>query len=113
MLDTTLFQRFPLGPRLPMAQANIELIFIYSKHQGFHPDISAGFLCASRQAAAESHFERPRSGVVFRAQQASRNDMPGSGGRLRLPSLATESTNSSGGGVSQTQKEQHRVVFMG
>jgi hypothetical protein len=97
-----------------MAQAtNIELIFMYNKYRVFRPDISVGVLCVSREAAGESHFERPRSGVVFRALQENRNGMPGSGGRLRLPSLGTESTNSSGGGVSQTQKEQHRVVFMG
>jgi len=92
---------------------NIELIFMCNKYRVFGLDISVGVLCASREAAGESHLEKPRSGVVFLALQENSNGMPGSGGRLRLPSLGTESTNSSGGSVSQTHKEQHRVVFMG
>ncbi|PSN33182.1 hypothetical protein C0J52_27391 [Blattella germanica] len=44
--------------------------------------------------------------------------MPGAGGRLRLPSLGTESTSSSSGsqsgsGVTERQKQKHRVVVMG
>ncbi|KAK6638405.1 hypothetical protein RUM44_008834 [Polyplax serrata] len=38
--------------------------------------------------------------------------MPGQGGRLRLPSLGTDSTCSNGT-VSQLQKEYRRVVMMG
>ena len=95
-----------------MVQANIELMFIYIMHTRlFVHKYQLEVLCASREVAAGSHFERSRSGVVFRALQANRSGMPGSGGRLRLPALGTESTSSNGGGV--TQKQKHRVVFMG
>jgi len=57
MLDTTLFQHFPPKPYLPMVQAtNIELIFMDNKYRLFRPGISVGVLCASREAAGESHF---------------------------------------------------------
>ena len=100
-------------PPTPNKIPRYTTVFMCNKYGVFRPDVSDGVLCASREAAVDSHFERSRSGVVFRALQENSNEMPGSGGRLRLPSLGTESTNSSGGGASQTQKEQHRVVFMG
>jgi hypothetical protein len=72
----------------------------------------------SPPAASVDHFLRRRNRAVFRVLQAGRSGMPGAGGRLRLPSLGTESTTSNSssqgsGGVSQLQKEQHRVVVMG
>jgi hypothetical protein len=72
----------------------------------------------SPPAASVDNFSRRRNRAVFRVLQGGRSGMPGAGGRLRLPSLGTESTTSNSssqgsGGVSQLQKEQHRVVVMG
>lgn len=47
---------------------------------------------------------------LFALQAILIRKMPGQGGRIRLPSLGTESNSSA---AAQLQKEHHRVVMMG
>jgi hypothetical protein len=108
----------------------IDLIY-FAKHmqvtyfEHFSPyTLVSTLMCLQRSvrlsppAASVDRFVRRRNRAVFRVLQAGCSSMPGAGGRLRLPSLGTESTTSNSssqgsGGVSQLQKERHRVVVMG